>query len=210
MIFEGKESPLEKVEHTIKTSFEVSWKTPSPKVVRIQKELSINKDRVGDFFDGDCKGAPCICRDGAFLYLAKNSLFTLKFGARLRTKNGVKLFSLWILLKIVANKGLSSLQDMGDSKFLMDWASGHCKIQNLVLLLILKKVLEVKSVFFKSPFHVFSERPTTKLTYSLKKPFLYRTINYLRRSIKVNSWSQKLFFLFINLFHDVLMPLVLF
>jgi len=81
---------------------------------------------------------------GLSFTLSVEHFFSIKHRMGLGTNNRAELFSLWILLKTAADKGLSELQVMRDPNLLMDWANGFCRINNLPLLPIMNRVSEVK------------------------------------------------------------------
>ena len=53
------------------------------------------------------------------------------------------------LVKCAPGGGINKLQFLGDSKLLMDWANAKCQIENLVLIPIMNRVLELKGNFSK-------------------------------------------------------------
>lgn len=59
----------------------------------------------------------------------------------------VELYALWILLKTEVGKGLKHLQEVSDSKIFMDWTNNKCRIENILLNVIMAEVMEVKSGF---------------------------------------------------------------
>lgn len=50
-------------------------------------------------------------------------------------------------MKRAADKGTKKLQVLGDSKLLMDWTNGKCKITNMALGPTMNRVLDVKNHF---------------------------------------------------------------
>ena len=64
------------------------------------------------------------------LLLTPLHYFYLKYVFGIGTINKFDLISLWILLKITMDKFIRRLQEMGDSKLLMDWAN---KLKNLAI-----------------------------------------------------------------------------
>ena len=47
----------------------------------------------------------------------------------------------------IKEKGLKTFQVFGDSKELMEWANKKCKIDNLGLLPIMERIVEVNKLF---------------------------------------------------------------
>ena len=60
------------------------------------------------------------------------------------TNNRADTYALWMLLKAAVEKGIRTLQVLGDSKLLIDWENGHSQISNLNLNPILELILELK------------------------------------------------------------------
>ena len=56
--------------------------------------------------------------------MTKFQFFVWKYGAWEGTDNRVETYALWILLKVAIEKGIRTLQLLGDSKPLMDWKNG--------------------------------------------------------------------------------------
>ena len=68
---------------------------------------------------------PGLCGYKETLFLNNHHYFTLKYSVGIGTNNRVEFFSLWILIKYVAEKGVSHLV-LSDSKLLMDWENEKC------------------------------------------------------------------------------------
>ena len=82
-------------------------------------------------------------RDTALL--DKVSILCLEvYGAGEGTNNRAETYALWIILKAAVEKGIITLQAVGDSKLLIDWENGHSQISNLNLNIILELILELK------------------------------------------------------------------
>ena len=82
-------------------------------------------------------------RDTALL--DKVSILCLEvYGAGEGTNDRAKAYALWMLLKATIEKGIRTLQALGDSKLFIDWANGCSQISNLNLNPILELILELK------------------------------------------------------------------
>ena len=66
------------------------------------------------------------------------------YGSREGTNNRAETYALWMLLKAAVEKGIRTLQAVGDSKLLIDWENGHSQISKLNLNPILELILELK------------------------------------------------------------------
>jgi len=69
---------------------------------------------------------------GSFFYLKVN-MYILKYATCEGINNRFEFYSLWLLLKCVANRETERVQVMGDSKLLMDWANDKIRIENMGL-----------------------------------------------------------------------------
>jgi hypothetical protein len=58
---------------------------------------------------------------------------SLKYGTIPGTNNRAKLLTMWLFLKIVADKEIRKLQVPRDSNILNDWENNKCQISNLAL-----------------------------------------------------------------------------
>ena len=66
-------------------------------------------------------------RDTALL--DKVSILCLEvYGAGEGTNNRAETYALWIILKAAVEKGIRTLQALGDSKLLIDWENGRSQI----------------------------------------------------------------------------------
>ena len=72
------------------------------------------------------------------------------------TNNRTDTYALWMLLKAAVEKGIKTLQAIGDSKLLIDWENGHSQISKLNLNPILELILELKITLKKSPLHIYT------------------------------------------------------
>ena len=77
------------------------------------------------------------------------------YGAGEGTNNRADTYALWMLLKAAVEKGIRTLQVLGDSKLLIDWENGRSQISNLNLNPILELILELKITLKKDPFHIY-------------------------------------------------------
>ena len=59
---------------------------------------------------------------------------------------------MWILLKLVVDKGVASIYVFGDSKLVIDWANGKINLENQLLLIAMENIKEkkrsIKSITF--------------------------------------------------------------
>ena len=83
-------------------------------------------------------------------------IFLEVYGAREGTNNRSDTYALWMLLKAAVEKGIKTLQVLGDSKLLIDWENGRIQISNLNLNLILELILELKITLKKTPLHIYT------------------------------------------------------
>ena len=66
------------------------------------------------------------------------------YGAGEGTNNRAETYAMWMLLKATVEKGIRTLQVLGDSKLLIDWENGRSQISNLNLNAILELIFEFK------------------------------------------------------------------
>ena len=66
------------------------------------------------------------------------------YGAGEGTNNRADTYALWMLLKAAVGKLIRTLQEVDDSKLLIDWENGRSQISNLNLNPILELILELK------------------------------------------------------------------
>jgi hypothetical protein len=57
----------------------------------------------------------------------------MKYVAIQGTNNRPKFYALWIMMKIIVEKGIKQLHVFGDLKILMDWTNNKSRIDNIML-----------------------------------------------------------------------------
>jgi hypothetical protein len=111
------------------------------------------------------------------LFLSISHYINIKHGAGHGTKNWAELYTLWLLIKTAADRGIPKLQVLGDSKLLIDWANGKNMIINLVLSLVMSRVVEIKRRFEAiSSLHIYWE-------FNIKANQLSKEALYLQEGI---------------------------
>ena len=85
------------------------------------------------------------CGVGAHLYFNACTCFIFKYGARIGSNNRVQFFSLWTLLKIVADKGINKIHVLWDSNLIVELENRRIKIENLSLNHIKNKILAIRN-----------------------------------------------------------------
>ena len=90
------------------------------------------------------------------------------YGAGEGTNNRADTYLLLMLLKAAVEKGIRTLQALGDSKLLIDWENGCSQISNLNLNPILELILELKITLKKPPLHIYIQGIQYRSRSSLK------------------------------------------
>jgi hypothetical protein len=76
-------------------------------------------------------------------FICQETIRTFKSACGPGTNIRVELYAIWLLLKLALERGVSSLQVLGDSKLVIDWAQGKSSLENLILLPLMEKFREV-------------------------------------------------------------------
>jgi len=86
-------------------------------------------------------------------------LYTFKAGLGGGSNNFAEILALKLLLLLVYEKGIRSIQVFGDSLLIINWLRGSCKMEKYLLRPIFDAVQSIKSSFNIISFqHVFRER----------------------------------------------------
>lgn len=72
------------------------------------------------FFGGACQGRLGVCGEGGILFIQENHKTGFKAALGEGTNNLAEMNSLWLLLRVAIERGVTQLQIYGDSKFVID------------------------------------------------------------------------------------------
>ena len=87
-----------------------------------------------------------MCGVGVVLFLEETNHVSMKYAVGKGTNNRNNSL-LHGLVKCTLGGGVDKLQFLGDLKLLMDWENAKFQIENLVLIPIMNRVLELKGKF---------------------------------------------------------------
>ena len=108
--------------------------------------------------DGASQGDPHIGRAGGIIYLDETNKISFKLGLGRATNNKVELSALWATMKIANDKELKRLHIYGDSKTVIDWATGKNYIRAPHLQNLLKAIRALQPNFDAFHFnHIYRE-----------------------------------------------------
>jgi ribonuclease HI len=118
----------------------------------------VNHSQPWDYFDGASKNDVQNCGGGVVLYLTNTHYFNLTMGLGSGTNNYVELMALKVLLTIFRERGIDTLQLLGDSMVVLNWIRGAQACHHIRLAPLLDEVFTILNSYtqFFVP-HVYRE-----------------------------------------------------
>lgn len=85
---------------------------------------------LGHFDGAEING---LCGEGMVLKVKRDHFIHLRMGVGNGTNTKVELFSLWVLLWFAQKRGIFSMQIVGNSKVIIDWATWNSNLQVILI-----------------------------------------------------------------------------
>ena len=123
-IFKNLWTPIDITSALLVQKVQEQRATPKIGKTRAVTTPEIDKSHLWAFFDGSNQGDPSIRGARGVIFLNETNKISFKLGLERETNSKAELLALWTTLKIVKDKQLTRLHIYGDSKSVIDWASG--------------------------------------------------------------------------------------